>query len=448
MALDAPVVAVGLVATLLTSLLIAGPVIWFHRQTSLAHGLQAESRSGTSGRAALRLRQAFIVAQVALAFLLLSGAGLLGLSLKKALSVPTGFQAGSVLTGQLSFPWKGYPTDEARGNFVQRLLPAVRALPGVTHVAFSTGLPFTGGVNNNAITVEGRTLAPGETLTAHYTSFASAEYWPAMGIPLLRGRLFNEADFESAQNVCVVDQAFADRYWPGGDPIGRRLAVGTDLTEDRASTIVGVVAPIKQSQLTEADGHGAVYFAPKRALIIPNSFTLVVRSGLPPESLAASVRKAVLALDPGLPVENLRPMQTLVDESLTARRSPAILAGIFAGTALLLASIGLYGVMAYAVTQRTREFGIRLALGAAARDVLRLVIREGARLALLGLALGLAVSLLLTRSMSSVLYGVEAHDPFIHLTVTTVLAFVALTACFLPARRATKVDPMIALRAE
>jgi len=445
-ALDARVLVVVAGAVPLIALLLSIPVIWFNLSTRLSHGLQLESRGGTSSRSAQRVRQGFIIAQVAFAFVLLAGAALLGLSLKKALEIRPGFSPDPVLTGRISLPWNSYRTDEARDDFLKRLLPSIRALPGVTHVAISTGVPFSGGIGNNTLTAEGGKLSLKDTL-AHYNSVASPEYWPALGIPLLRGRFFTDADSEAKPGVCIVDQAFAEFYWPGQDPLGRRVGGGGGINE-YASVIVGVVAEVKQSDLTEVAGHGAVYFPSRRAGGTPVRFILIVRTSLPPESLGPSVRKVLLAIDPGLPIEDLRPMQTRIDDSLVTRRSPAILVGIFAVSALLLASIGLYGVMAYAVAQRTREFGIRLALGAVAGDVLRLVFREGMWLATAGLAIGALASLLLTKYMASLLFEVKASDPVIYLGVAVILGLVAAIACLLPARRATKVDPMVALRAE
>ena len=432
----------------LVGVLLALPVIWFNLNTRLAHGLQLESRGGTASRSAQRVRQGFIITQVAFAFILLTGAALLGLSLKKALETRPGFKPDEVLTGRIALPWKAYQTNEARDDFLKRLLPAIRALPGVTHVAVSTGVPFSGGGGNNAIMAEGGKLSPKET-RAHYTSAVSPDYWPALGIPLLRGRLFTDADSDSKAVRCIVDQAFAEFYWPGQDPIGRRITGGgLAVTNENAQVIVGVVAEVKQNDLTEVAGHGAVYFPLQRTGWIPAGFVLLVHTIVPPESLAPSVRKAILAIDPGQPIEDLRPMQTRIDDSLVTRRTPAILVGIFAISALLLASIGLYGVMAYAVTQRTREFGIRLALGAVAGDVLRLVFREGLWLASVGLAAGALGSVLLTKFIASLLFEVKTTDPAIYVGVTAVLGLVAALACLIPARRATKVDPMVALRAE
>jgi len=444
--LDGGAIATAAAATLAVGFLLAGPVLWFNLRHPLATGLQLESRGGTASRGAQRVRHGFIVAQVALAFVLLSAASLLGLSLKRALETPAGFQPGGVLTGRITLPWKNYPTDAARLAFIERLVPAIRALPGTEHAAIAFDPPFTGGGASGAFRIEGLAEKAGESGHPHHMTAATADYWATLGIPLVRGRLLEDADNHRPERVCVVDQDFADTYWPGGDPIGRRIANGLELREDRLTTIVGVVASVKQDTLEEAAGHGIVYFPYRQFSAI--SFSLVVRTGLPPDSLAGSVRKALLQIDPGLPLDDVQTMQDRIDDSLVARRSPAFLAVLFAATALLLAAIGLYGVMAYAVAQRTREFGIRYALGAAAGDVLRMVFGEGTRLALTGLAVGLVGALLLTRYMTSLLFAVKATDPLIYAVVAGILTLVTLLACWLPARRATKVDPMVALRAE
>ena len=445
-ALDATTVAVGIGAALVIALLLAGPVVWFNRGHRLAHGLQLESRGGTASRAAQRVRHSFIVAQVALAFVLLAGAALLGLSLQRALNTPTGFESSHLLTGRITLPWKNYQDGAARLAFIERLVPAIRALPGVEHVAVAYDPPFTESGSNGAVRVEGYEETPGEKLTPHYFTTATAEYWAAMRIPLLRGRLLEDADNHRSERVCVVDRKFAERYWPGGDAIGRRIANGFDLSEDRLMTIVGVVASVKQERLEEDLGYGTIYF-PYR-LFEANNFSLIVRTVLPPEALAATVRKTVSALDPGLPLDDVKSMDARIAESLVGRRSPAVLAGVFAGAALLLAAVGLYGVLAYAVAQRTRELGIRVALGAQRRDVMRMIFGQGARLTAIGVLLGIAGAWALGNAVSSLLYQVPAHDPVALTGVATMLGLVAAIACLLPALRATKVDPMIALRAE
>ena len=442
---DARLAVASLVSALVVGLALAVPIIWFNLNAKLAPSLQAESRGGTASRAAQRLRHGFIIAQVALAFVLLSGATLLGLSLKHVLATPAGFNTEHILTGQISLPWKNYKDETSRHTFVERLLPAIRALPSITHVAITTGLPFTNNTSDNAVTVEGYTPKPGESLRAHYYSSVTPEYWAMMNIPLLRGRFLQDADSDSkAARVCVVDQAFADHYWPGANPIGHRLAYSPTFSEENAVTVVGVVASVKQNELAEVAGHGAAYF--------PNTdtygFSLLVRSSLPTAALVPMLKKAVLQLDPELPIDDLKPMQTRIDDSLVARRSPAILAGIFAAVALLLAAIGTYGVLAYAVNQRRREIGVRMALGALPQQVLTQFLGLGAKLLVIGIALGFLGAWAAGHAMQSLLFGVGA----MHLGVLAATAGLMLTvvffAIFLPSLRATRVNPIDALRAE
>jgi predicted permease len=443
---DLRLAVVSLAAALVVGLVLAAPIIWFSLHARLASSLQTETRGGTTSRAAHRLRHGFIVAQVALAFILLSGAGLLGLSLKRVLETPAGFSPDNLLTGQISLPWKNYKDDASHRAFVDRLLPALRALPGVTHVAVTTGLPFGNGVNDSVITVEGYAPKPGDSIRAHYLSATTSDYWTMMRIPLQRGRLLTEADEQSKTHVCVVDQAFADRYWPGADPLGRRLARDVTVNAENAVTVVGIVASVKQNELAETSGHGAVYFP--FSAFSSGYFSLLVRTQLPPASLAPTVQKAVLQLDPELPVDDLKPMQTRIDDSLIARRSPAILAGIFATVALLLAAIGTYGVLAYAVNQRQREIGVRMALGALPQQILALFLGLGARLLLIGIALGVLGAWLTGRAMQSVLFGVGAWNLGIFAAAAGVMSGVVFFAIFLPSRRAARVHPIDALRGE
>lgn len=443
---DGRVAVSSLVGALLVGALLAVPVIWFNLHAKLAPTLQIETRGGTTSPAAHRVRHGFIIVQVALAFVLLSSAGLLGVSLKRVLETPPGFNAEGLLTGQLSLPWKNYKDDASRLAFVERLLPAIRSLPGVSQVAISNGLPFTGSINDGAVTVEGQVINAESSVQAHYTSAATSEYWKAMGLPLLRGRLLEDADNQRQGLVCVVDQAFADRYWPGQDAIGRRIARNIIFKEEQATTVVGVVASVKQKELAETAGHGALYFP--YAKFSANSFALIVRTVVPPASLAETIRKTILQLDPELPIDDVRPMQARIDESLTSRRSPAILAGFFAGVALLLAAIGTYGVLAYAVNQRRREIGVRMALGALPNQVLMQFLRLGTSLLLVGITLGMLGALGAGRAMESVLYEVGSARTEIFAFTAAVLGLVVLLATFLPSRRAARVSPMEALRAE
>ena len=445
-AFDARLAAVSLAGAIAVGLVLAAPMIWFSLHANLASTLQAETRGGTSSRAAQRLRHGFIVAQIALAFVLLSGAGLLGLSLQRVLATPAGFNPDHILTGQIALPWKNYKDDASRRAFVDRLLPAIRALPGVTHVAVDTNLPFAGNTNDSAITVEGYTPRPGESIRAHYIAAVTADYWPMLNIPLRRGRLLEDADNGRPQRVCVVDQALADHYWPGADPLGHRLAQDVVVNEKNAMTVVGVVASAKQNELAEPAGHGALYCP--YSTFSANYFSLLVRTSLPPASLAPMIQKAILQLDPELPIDDLRPMQARIDDSLIARRSPAVLAGIFATAALLLAAIGTYGVLAYAVSHRRREIGVRMALGALPQQILAQFLGLGARLLGLGLTLGVLGTWAAGRAMQSVLFGVGGLPPGILAATAAVMLAVVFFAMFLPSRRAACVNPVDALRAD
>ncbi|HWA86794.1 MAG TPA: ABC transporter permease [Opitutus sp.] len=444
--LDGRVMIVALAGSVLVGVLLALPIVFFNSHRRLAPVLHAESRSGTVSRAAQRVRHGFIIAQISLAFVLLSGAGLLGVTLEKVLSTSPGFQPDHVLTGSISLPWKTYPETAPRLAFLERLDAALRIQPGITAVGFNSGLPFSGMNNNNAVTVEGVEPRPGESIRTHYTSFALGDYWRALGIPLLEGRLLEDADNHRDQRVCVVDAEFAHRYWPGQSAIGHRIADDVKVTPENATTIVGVVGNVKQNDLADTNALGAVYFPYKKYGW--NSFSVVVRTSLDPAALAVTLRKTVLAIDPGLPVDNIKTMQTLVDDSLVSRRSPAVLAGAVAGGALLLAAVGPYGVLAYAVSQRRREIGVRMALGALPGDVLKQFLGLGAKLLLVGIALGAIGAWGAGRAMQGVLFGVGSVDPLVLAVTAVTIIIVVLLATFVPSRRATKVDPMVALRTE
>ena len=444
---DGSVAGVALLGALAAGCAIGMPVAWFNLHGRLAGALQAESRGGTASRVMLRLRRGFIVAQVALAFVLLIGAGLLGLSLRRAMAVAPGFRSDHVITGQFNLTWNGYHTMEAFHGFFAGLYEKTRALPGVTAVGVSSQVPIGGSTAGDVVTVPGYVPRSGETVVVHDFFAVAGDYFAAMGVPLRAGRFLEPADTEREQLVCVVDDNFARHYWPEGGAVGKLLYRGTTINhDDKPFTVVGVVGTVKQNGMTERQPRGAVYY-PYTQIFIRNYF-LVARTSLPPESLATTLARVVREVDPEMPLTDIRSMEVRIDDSLVARRSPALMAGIFALTALLLATIGLYGVMAYTVAQRTSEFGVRMALGAQGRDVLRLVFAEGARLAATGLALGAAGALLLTGFMSSLLFGVNARDPLAFAAVAAVLALVAALACLLPARRATRVDPIVALRSD
>jgi len=443
-AFDGRVAVVSLVVSLLVGCALALPIVWFSLHARLASVLQSESRGGTVSRAAQRVRHGFIIAQVALAFVLLSGAGMLGLSLQRVLATSPGFRPDHVLTGNVSLPWKNYPEDKPRLAFIERLLTELRGQPGVTSVGITTGLPMTGNVNNNATAIEGIEPSATDAIRAHYTSGAAGDYWQTMGIPLVEGRFLEEADNHRDAKVCVVDRAFANRYWPGKSALGRRIVNGPVFEEKKANTIVGVVDTVKQTELAEKEAQGSIYFSYKD--YATSSLSVVVRTQLDPAALAPMLQKAVLKLDPELPVDELKPMQSWIDESMVARRSPAMLAGIFAGVALLLAAVGTYGVLAYAVSQRRREIGVRMALGALPQQVLAQFLGLGAKLLLAGIALGALGAWGVGRAMQSMLFGLGAVHAGVLAGAAVVMMAVVLVATFLPSHRASRVSPIEALR--
>lgn len=443
-AFDGRVALVALVASILVGVVLALPVIGLSLRRNLAPALASESRGGTVSRAAQNVRHVFIVAQVALAFILLSGAGLLGLSLKKVLATSPGFQAEQVLTASLSLPWKTYPETAPRQAFMERILAELRAQPGVDYAALSDGLPFAGNYSDNATTVEGVEPKPGESIRTHFTSFAMGDYWQALGIPLIEGRYLEDGDNQRDQKVCVVDQAFVARYWPAGGALGHRIASDVSITDDNAMTIVGVVGTVKTRDLTDKAPLGTIYVPFK--LRGNQYFHIVLRTSVPPEAFAPTLRKIVLSLDPELPTDDIKVLQTRIDDSLIARRSPAMLAGIFAAVALLLAAIGTYGVLAYAVSQRRREIGVRMALGALPGQILHQFLSLGAKLLIVGVGLGVLGAWAAGRAMKGLLFDVAAFDPVIVATTAGILIVVVLLATLLPSQRASRVNPIDALR--
>jgi putative ABC transport system permease protein len=321
----------------------------------------------------------------------------------------------------------------------------IKTLPGVEGAGAVSHLPLSGGVASGFFSIEGQQYAPGEQLPHTDMRAASPGYLQTMRIPLLKGRYFDERDTDTTPNVCLVDETLARRYWPNEDPIGKRISFNRKEGAQVWREIVGVVGAIKHKGL-DTDYRGALYFPHMQ-----NSWSnmaLVVRTSGEPASMASMVRAAVQSVDKDQPVYRVMTMETMLAESVAQRRFSMLLLTLFAVVAVLLAVVGLYGVMSYGVSQRTHEIGIRMALGAQARDVLVMVVGQGLLLALIGVGSGLIGALFLTRVMSSLLFGVSATDPFMFASVPLILALVALLACYIPARRATKVDPMIALRYE
>lgn len=442
--LDGMVCLFSLGVAVTVGLVLSGLVVWHCFHLNLAQTLSVESRGGTTTRAVHRVRHTLIVAQIALAFVLLSGTGLLGLSFARVLAVDPGFRVENVLTSKLSLPWSNYKEEKQRIAFSQRLMTELQTLPGVSSVGLCSSIPFTGGSDNNAITVEGYTPPPGESIRAHYTNGVLGDYFNAMGIALREGRFLTSDDSQTAAKVCVVDDETARRYWPKGDALGHRLYNGAPGEKKEFYTIVGVVGAVKQDNITDQAATGAIYFPYSGYTSL--SYHIVARTQQNPESVGAALRTAVLRLDPELPLHDLKTTGARVNESLDTRRAPLLIAGVFAVVALILASVGIYGVLAYTVAQRRREIGVRMALGAMPGQIRAQFLGLGTRLVLVGLSLGGLGAWLAGRGMSSLLFGVTPHNPLVLSSAALLLCVVALAACLIPSRRAASVSPLEALR--
>jgi putative ABC transport system permease protein len=438
-----------------TGILFGLAPAWQASRPDVQDALKETARGTTGGRA--RLRHALVVSEVALTLILLVGAGLMLRSFHRVQTLDPGFSHERVLSFRLDLSRTKYPTNEQQTAFFQQLAERLRALPGVQAVAFSSQIPLAQNGWQTSFTIEGQPAPPpGEGPSMEVTA-VSPDYFRALGIPVLRGRSFTEQDSSdhlrnlpepregerrpSPMNVIIVDEEFVRRHWPNEDPIGQRVRAN-----GATMTVIGVVRRVKIRGLDEQGGFVQAYFC---ALQSPaRGRTVAVKTTLPPETLMAAARQQVLALDPGQPIHSVRTLEELRDRSLQGRRVGVTLLGIFAGVGLALAVIGLYGVLAYAVTQRTREIGIRMALGAQRGDVLSLVIRQGMKLAFIGAMLGMLGALGLTRWLTALLYEIKPTDPLTLLATPLLLIAVALLACWLPARRAAKVHPMEALRCE
>jgi predicted permease len=418
---------------------------------NLTQVLREEGRTGTSGRGARSLRRVLVVAQVAFAFVLLVGAGLLFASFRELLAVDPGFEPRGVLTATVSLPSTRYKDGTAMIAFADEALRRIRALPGVAAAGATDTIPFGSNHSDSVILAEGYKMSPGESVISPNQVDVSPGYFEAMGARLARGRFFDARDVKGAPPVVMVDEKLARRFWPNVDPIGRRMYLPTDINNllvvnDKTVflTVVGVVHDLKLADLVEGNGAVGSYFFPI-AQDASRLLTFAVRSATDPAAQAAPLREAIAALDRELPVYDLQTMTDRADKSLVTRRSPMVLSLAFGAVALFLSAIGIYGVLAYLVTQRTKEIGIRIALGSSARAVFELVLREGLLLIVAGFAFGAAGAFALRRSLQSQLFGVSAGDPLVLAAVTALLTVVAFAACALPARRATRIDPIVAL---
>ena len=444
--LDLAVLAFTLTLAVLAGLVFGVLPALAASRTDLHSTLKEGGRSTQQGPQHHRLRSVLVVAEVALSLVLLVGAGLLVRSFARVLATRPGFEPESVLTASLSLPEAQYKQDQQIRGFYRDLMARLQELPGVKAAGASTDLPLQAGWNH-VFTPEGYQPPPGAGLNLCYHSVILGDYLQTMGVPLLRGRYFSEQDTPGSTPVLIVSESLAKRYWPNQDPIGKRLHWGPPESKDAWLTIVGAVGDVKQGPL-DAPTIQHTYESYVQHDVPANTLNVAVRAAGDPVSLTSALRAAVWGFDHQLAVAEVRTMSQVISESTAPRRFNLFLLSAFAALALVLAAIGIYGVLSYSVTQRTHEIGIRMALGAQRGEVLRQVVEQGLLLLGVGIVIGIAGALALTRFLASLLYEVRPVDPLTFAAVSAILAGIALLASYIPARRATKVDPMVALRYE
>jgi putative ABC transport system permease protein len=431
-------VGITLLTTLLTGL---APALSLSKP-NLTSSLKEGGQKGGVGQGG-RMRGALVIAEVALALVLVVGAGLMIRSFHQLQQVDPGFDPNNILSLSVSLPGLKYPEAAQRQAFFEQAEQRIRRLPGVVAVG-STTMPALKGYRwTSDATIEGH---PHENYVREVRhKEITPDYFRAMGIQLLSGRFFNESDNDKSQPVIIINATLARRHFQGEDPIGKRLKFSKPQVQDQWRTIIGVVNDEKQDGLGAKVEH-KIYKSHLQSA--QSQMTLIVRTATDPQSLVGAVREEIRALDRSLPLYDIKTMRVAIYESVARERFITLLLIVFAALALTLAFVGIYGVMSYSVTQRTHEIGVRMALGAQTRDVLKLVVAQGGKLAASGVAIGLISAFALTRLMEKLLFGVSATDPITFIAVALLLTIVALLACYVPARRATKVDPMVALRCE
>ncbi len=443
--LNGRVLLATLLAALVAGLLFGLAPAWQASRVNLNQALkQGGAQSGFGGPR--RLRDALVIGEVALALVLLIGAGLLIQTLYHMHSQYAALRPESLLTARTALPDYKYKEQSQRTAFYTQVLARVRALPGVVSAGYTTSAPleWKGGASN--LTLEGKQATPDSNRNANHRQ-VTEDYLQTLGVPLRSGRYFNALDHEGTQRVAIVNETMARKYWPGEEALGKRFKLGEAASRQPWLTIVGIVADVCQEAM-DAPVSPEMYLPQRQSYAYFAPRELVVRAAVEPLTLAAAVRAAVHAVDPDQPVANIQTMEDILSGNSSMRRAVMLLWSAFAALALLLAALGLYGVLSYFVTQHTPEIGIRMALGARSGDVLRLVLRQGMRLVGCGVAAGWLGALTLARLMKSLVFGIGATDPLTFALVPLLLGVVALAACWIPARRATRVDPLVALRRE
>jgi putative ABC transport system permease protein len=417
--------------------------VWHSTRTNLNEAVKAGGRSDSGTSSHNRLRSVLVVSEVALSLVLLIGAGLMVRSFVEMLRADLGIKPENVLALQISLPRDSYEDKSKKLAFYEQVLARVGALPGVVKAGAVNIVPFSSGDQSSTFQIIGRPPFPQGHEPDAQARVTTPDYFDAIGTALRRGRLLNAQDDANATRVVLINEAFAKKFLPGEEPIDQRIDFGGGEKEVRE--IIGVVADVKNDDLDEQPDPSV--YLPYSQNVLP-TMSLIIRATQDPTRLAPAVRSEVRAIDPSLSVSNVNTVSQMIDERISPKRLMTYILAVFALCALLLASVGIYGVMSYAVTQRTQEIGIRMALGARALDVLKLVVTNGMSLALIGVGIGLAGAFALTRLLASLLFHVTPTDAVTFAGVSISLIVVALLACYIPARRATKVDPLVALRYE
>jgi predicted permease len=452
--MDSTVVFISLALSLAAGLFVGLFPLASVSKIGISDALHEDTRTGTTGKKTRSMRQVLVAAQIGFAFALLVGAALFLASFRLLLQVDPGFKPDGVVTASVAMPRTRYANGEAWRDFMNRALPAVRAIPGVSLAGATEAIPLGNDHNDSVILADDYQMKPGESLVSPLSMSVTPGYFEAMGILIVKGRSFDDRDNENAPRVVIVDQRLAQHFWPNRDPVGRRLyepGNGKDLMKiDEHTvwlTVVGVARTLRYENLDDSGATvGAYYFSNSQHPV--NAFTFALKTAGDQDSALRALRAKIFSLDPDLAVFDVHSMSERIDLSLASRRTSMLLANAFGGVALFLATLGIYGVLGYLVAQRTREIGIRVALGSTRGGILRLVLREGLDLVVVGLVFGIVGAASLQKVVATEIYGVQPLDPLVLASVMALLVIVALAACVVPARRAMRVEPTVALRYE